>query len=380
MAGSNPEARRYDPQVAADVIALVASAVRGETPPQVSSDVDALLDFGVFHSLGAAVAMALAASGAKGERITRFIDTACRNALLFRYEAERVERRLQENGIWYLPLKGALLAERYPRFGMREMADRDILIDAARAADVRTIMEDLGYATEQFGKTHHDVYLKAPVLNFEMHTTLFEPGTLHADYYADVRARLLPGEGCRLRFSDEDFYLFLVAHEHKHFSGGGTGLRSLVDTYVCLREAELDWDYVRAEAEALGIAGFEERNRALAFAVMEGRELSPAQRDMLDFILGSGTYGDADTALRNGIRRGGRTGIAYVLHRLAVPVRRDDPAYDGFAEEYPLFYRWKALLPLLPLYRVARSIAEGRFLREAKALRAVERDKARPAN
>ena len=36
----------------------------------------------------------------------------------------------EENGIWYMPLKGSVLKELYPDFSMRQMADNDILFDA----------------------------------------------------------------------------------------------------------------------------------------------------------------------------------------------------------------------------------------------------------
>ena len=32
----------------------------------------------------------------------------------------------------------------------------------------------------------------------------------------------------------------MIVHEYKHYSGGGTGLRSLLDTYVYLRKVPLD--------------------------------------------------------------------------------------------------------------------------------------------
>lgn len=76
-------------------------------------------------------------------------------------------------------------------------------------------------------------------------------------YYRDVKNRLKTacGKQYELRFSDEDFYVYMIAHEYKHYSGGGTGLRSLLDTYVyCLKKGKtLDWDYISGEIEKLGI-------------------------------------------------------------------------------------------------------------------------------
>ena len=69
--------------------------------------------------------------------------------------------------------------------------------------------------------------------------------------------QLLKEEGNRFgyRFSDEDFYLFLTAHEYKHYSWGGTGLRSLMDVYVYLKnlEGRLDWNYIKEEIRPASI-------------------------------------------------------------------------------------------------------------------------------
>ena len=55
------------------------------------------------------------------------------------------------------------------------------------------------------------------------------------------------------------FYLYVTVHEYKHYAGGGTGLRSLLDAYVSLRRHGdgMDMAYIAAEAEKLGIAEFD---------------------------------------------------------------------------------------------------------------------------
>ena len=155
-----------------------------------------------------------------------------------------------------MPLKGAVLKNRYPTYGMRELSDYDILIDAGRAEAVKKIMEDDGFAKEQSRCLAHDIYHKQPVLNFEMHTALFDPdketsqGAKLSRYYRHVEKRLIGdrhGCGCEKHFSPEDFYLYLVAHEFKHYSAGGTGLRSLLDTYIYLKSEKLEQNPVCPE-------------------------------------------------------------------------------------------------------------------------------------
>ena len=72
--------------------------------------------------------------------------------------------RLEQEGIWYMPIKGAVLKDYYPEFGMREMSDYDILYDASRSDDLKRVMEGLGFSTERFDTTsNHDVFFKKPL-------------------------------------------------------------------------------------------------------------------------------------------------------------------------------------------------------------------------
>lgn len=52
------------------------------------------------------------------------------------------ERRyflFEKAGIWYLPLKGVILKEMYPVYGIRQMADNDILFDFTYRKEVKDI-------------------------------------------------------------------------------------------------------------------------------------------------------------------------------------------------------------------------------------------------
>lgn len=250
------------------------------------------------------------------------------------------------------------------------MSDHDILFDANRAEDVKAVMEGLGFQTESFGASNHDVYHKPPVSNFEMHSALFGPSHDEKlyEYYRDVDKRLL-GDGCEKHLGAEDFYLYITAHEYKHYSISGTGLRSLLDTYVYLQKTPLDMAYVTAEAQKLGMAAFEAQNRALAQHLFSGEELTKADREMLDYILSSGVYGTAGHRVENRMARNGWGRFRYALDRFLVPVSKKNRDYAAYAGTYPLFYRHKILLPLLPFYRTFRAMGNRKFRAEARAIK-----------
>lgn len=360
-------------QTTQDVVYLASCAINETIPDKAriaAMDLPAVYAFASRHMITAAVAMALESADCKEKSFQQAVAAAQRKAVIFQNAFEAVKKRLEEAGIWYMPLKGAVLKELYPKHGMREFADHDILFDASRAEDVKTIMEGLGFTAKHFGASNHDCYYKNPCLNFEMHRALFGPS--HDEklytYYQHVEDRLV-GDSCEKHFTPEDFYLYFLAHEYKHYAASGTGLRSLMDTCVYLNAMSLDMDYVAAEAEKLGIREFEEKNRSLSLHLFVGGELTDADLRMLDYILSSGTYGTMIHSVSNKLHKNRWTKLQYMLHRFFVPISRKNKDYAAYAGQYPFFYKHKILLPILPFYRTFRAMKEGRFYGEAKAIR-----------
>lgn len=124
-----------------------------------------------------------------------------------------------------MPLKEAVIQTLYPKMTMRKMADYDILINASSAADVKAIMENLGFQAKSFGIGPDASYIKPPVSNFEMHTSLF--GDMQdkkmAEYYVNIKGRLVKDEDDNYgyHFKPEDFYIYMITHEYKHYQSGG---------------------------------------------------------------------------------------------------------------------------------------------------------------
>lgn len=358
---------------AQDLIYLISCAVNGVKPDPVrvtDMDLDALYKLASRHMLAATVAPALKAAGVKDARFAKALEHSALKNSTMDMEMDAVFAELDAAGIWHMPLKGTVLQHLYPIYGMRQMSDHDILFDAKRADDVKTIMEGLGFSTEHFGTSNHDIYHKEPVSNFEMHSALFGPSHDEKlyEYYKDVEKRLL-GDGYEKHLSPEDFYLYMIAHEYKHYSISGTGLRSLVDTYVYLQKTELDMDYVQTEAKKLGMAEFEMQNRTLAQHLFYGCELTEAGREMLEYVMSSGVYGTMQHRVENRIHKTGNSKMRYMLSRFFVPVSKKNKNYAAMAGFYPFFYKHKILLPILPFYRTFRAMKNGKFKAEAKAIK-----------
>ena len=304
------------------------------------------------HMLTSAVAAGLASAGIKDAAFAEAEAKAIRKNVLLDSARAEIFARFEAEGIAHMPLKGSVLQLDYPSYGMRQMSDNDILIDAGRADDVRRIMESLGYSTEMYDTSAHDIYHKDPVYNFEMHRELVSEtaGPVITRYYADVWSRLIPREGSasEYRFTDEDFYVYITAHAYKHFSHSGTGLRSLLDTYVFLKKHPgLDEGYIAAEAGKLGIADFERTARRLALDLFgadaavdsaNGADLAlpPEEREMLDYVIDSGTYGTLAHGIENDVAKHGKLG--FFIRKAFLP-------YRSMCSLYPVLKKAPVLLP-----------------------------------
>lgn len=345
----------------ANVAYLCGKAVNGQKPDidrVKGMDLAQLYHAAGFHMLTAACAIALESAGVKDENFTKAKGRAKRTVALLDREKDLLFARLEAEKIWYTPLKGAVLMDLYPAVGMREMVDIDVLFDPACRERLRSIMEESGYTVKQYGESNHDIYQKPPVYNFEMHTKPFEPfyEPLAAQYYETVESRLQRQDpaGYARFFSDEDFYVFLLAHGYKHYKLGGIGLRFLLDIYVFLQQKGemLDRAYIEAECIKLDMVEYEKTTRELAQKLYGEIPLSEEETELLDFYFFSGAKGTEKHLFMKEIREngGGSKGkLRYVFRRVF-------PRMEAIKQSYPVAYRHKILLPFLPFYRLGRGL------------------------
>ena len=279
---------------------------------------------------------------------------------------------LEEKGIWHLPLKGVILTPLYPELGTRQMSDNDILFDGTYRQEVWEWFVAHGYTAESYGEGTHDEYHKAPVYNFEMHVALFNKTAQPqmAEYYQTLknRLKLVPGKAYEYCMTDEDFYLYLLAHMYKHYSNNGTGLRSLLDVYVYNRAKDkLDRAYLDRELQKIGLLEFEEQMRVAADKIFEPTlrkvDLTEAEELILREILFSRTYGTSEHHWRNTVRQTQPKGepvsisvkFKYILGRL-FPGKSH---MEKWCELYcPFFYRHKWLMPAAWVWRFVKAEKE----------------------
>lgn len=330
-----------------NLIYLLSCAVNGITPDKDkirAMDLETLYKFSKWHTVRAAVHTALRSAGVNDKNFHQAYNMAVRKNVMLDVERTAILEDFEHRGIWYMPLKGSILKELYPENGMREMADNDVLYDNTKQTEVNKLMLENGYTAESVGKSHHDVYMKLPVLNFELHTALF--GSAHAEplyrYYADTKRLLIKDEGNNYgyHFSDEDFYVYMTAHEWKHYNGSGTGIRSLLDCYVyCkIKGDNLNRNYITEQCRQLEITDFEKERRSLAVKIFSSDtlpDLTESEQEMLIFYLTAGTYGTFDNAIKKKLKD--QSKLSFWVHSIFIP-RKQMAASVPFTAKSPLLY------------------------------------------
>lgn len=271
----------------------------------------------------------------------------------------------EKAGIAVLPLKGFLIKQFYPDTSMRMMADLDILFPVEKEKETEGVLTALGYVCEH-KDSHHSVYMRHPFMNIEMHYNMIGNDSLLDAYYDNIweRLELEPGMSYIYRLKWEDFYIFMIAHLAKHFQGGGSGIRSVIDVQQFLNKMEekLDWKYINEELRKIELTQFEQHMRNLTAIWFGGEKETEFYAQLREFIQNSGIYGTPENlgvqrAVRAG-RKGWKGKMQMWLNVIFLP-------YKEMKMQYPYLLKCPVLLPIAWIQRFFRTI----FLRRKKAKR-----------
>ena len=261
-------------------------------------------------------------------------------------EAKRIYAMLTREKIRFLPMKGNGIRSLYPAPEMRISCDVDVYYDKRERARMDGLFAELGYEKQE-SDPNHTAYKKGFV-SIEMHHNLLTDFDKIDRYYRNVWERLIPDGDFAFRMRDEDFYIYHLVHTMKHFASGGTGIRSVLDTFVYLRKkTDMDMAYLRAELEKIDLWDFHLTLSELAEVWFGGKPMPDDLLPVADYVLDSGTYGRTLHTVTNlSARSGGRLGFY---------IRRAFPPYHYMAEKYPSLRRFPLALPFYWIGRIFRA-------------------------
>lgn len=334
-------------------LSLLGRTVAGEALPQdsgvnweavymlcKSQQVENLLAYGVLqggYSLPAPLQDAIYVSMASSAR------EDARQSTVFSALCEALERA----GADYMPLKGVELKVLYPYPDMRRMVDIDVLV---RQSDYPRIRKALLRAGFRFVvESNHEYVFEKDGIQSELHKYLIPTynDDLHA-YYGNGWQLAKKREGHRYALSLEDTFVYVLTHFAKHYRDAGTGMRSLLDLWLCLKKRDLDMDYIREEVEKLQLFAFFEHVLSLLSAWFSDGAWDALTEEMTRFIFESGSMGTASqSAIASAIRRENE--------KPESKWRRLFPKAEKLYQPYPILRKSPIFLPLVWGWRLCRS-------------------------
>lgn len=262
------------------------------------------------------------------------------------WEYERICELLEKEKIAYIPLKGAVIRALYPESWMRTSCDIDILVKREDLERAVSLVKDCLSYTEKGPRLNHDVPLYSPKgIHFELHFCLregIEPMDSVLETVWEHANPVKEGE-YQYRMTEEFFLFHQIAHAAYHFISGGCGIRPFLDLFLFRQKASFDEEVLYAFLKQAKLMTFYYSATALAEVWFGEGEHTDITREMEEYLLGGGVYGNMDNhvAMKHSREQGK---FRYLWHRVFMPYRSLCIYYPKLKER-PLLY---------PLYQVRR--------------------------
>ena len=259
-------------------------------------------------------------------------------------------KQFEEHQIPHALLKGSVLRYMYPRPDYRTSTDIDFFIPK-KFDEAEEIIYDCGYsyhATEE--KTSVKSYTKKGGMTVELHKHIVDKDILIGNLsYIETSFVQKPGKNYELMLSDEDFYVYMVAHIAKHFLVSGSGVRFILDVFVYLNSKNdtLDWSYINRKLCNINLEKFNTEIIKIAGYWFGGGPDFNRRKNLEDYIIGCGLYGNEKNyeiiRITSNNKSKGKT--KYIFQRLF-------PNFSTMSKRFPILKKAPVLLPFLWVIRL----------------------------
>lgn len=310
------------------------------------------------------------------KKLQRATLTAVQRYVQLEYELKRISDTLEQAQIPFIPLKGAEIRKFYPEPWMRTSCDIDVLIheeDLERAVEV--LVKGLSYTTDH-KKKYHDMWLFSPGgIHLELHFSILETMENIDGLLGRVWEFAAPVTPYRYALQNDFLAFHLIAHMSYHFTGGGCGIRSLLDIFLLRKQKVYDETVLRGYLSQCGIEKFYDAILALIGVWFQGSAPTLLTEQMENFLLTGGMYGsEKKRIIIQQQRKGGR--LKYLLGRLFMPYRELKIRYRVL-EKCPILY------PVMLVFRWIELLFGGKLKsswKEAKIAWKTEKSRSEEAN
>lgn len=331
------------------LLKLLASTVNEASLPAVPDNIDFqyIFEFAKLHKVANTVFYAVERLNQKPEaelykKWEQIRNKNIHKNLIQTAEFSAVVKSFQENNITFMPFKGFDLCRLYPAEDYRSMSDLDILVRENQHKQAEKLLNSMGYFHSKRDTTQERSLSKPPFMIIELHRDLINIDSPHYDYYKNYLSRQ-NAEGYH-KMSGEDFYIYNLAHLHKHFSISGCGVRNIMDLHLLNKKLlpQLDSFYIKRELEKLKLTQFSKDMSAIAEKWFEKQNFTDFSQTEL-YILSSSAYGTKENLKAN--EKKGKSKIAFVFSKLFPPLK-------WMQNFYPPLIKRPYLLPIFYIYRL----------------------------
>lgn len=247
-------------------------------------------------------------------------------------------------GIDFMLLKGTHLKALYPASEMRFMVDMDVLVHEQDVSSAMDIILSRGFTAES-NNGKDIILIKKPFLTIELHHSLFQEDYFMYPYFCGVWDRAKRIGAHEYGMTNEDLYVYTLAHLAEHYTTAGSCFRPVMDLFLMEQKHAdtLDFAYIREQFQTLGIAEFAENVRALGRAMFSGA----AKNDTLTMMENYVTLGPP-------VQNAAAASHAALTQKSKARRILDSafPSFKHMALKYPILRRLPILLPFFWLIRL----------------------------
>jgi len=265
---------------------------------------------------------------------------------------ERLYALFREQGIEYMPVKGAVIKPLYPQSELRIMGDADILIRQDQYPKIRELLPSLGL--ERNIETDHEYIWRSGDLTLELHKRLMP--SYNKDYFAYYgdgwRFARRDGQSSAFHMGPEDHFIYLLVHFAKHYREGAICAKNICDFWVWRKaHPAMDEAYLNNQLGQLKLRGFYRNILDLLDTWFEGAEPTEAVETLTRTAFQGSIFSRAESLQTVSAIKLGKQRVSLSGSKIRLLLRKVFPSVNALAGRYPVLLKAPILLPLIWLVR-----------------------------
>lgn len=272
------------------------------------------------------------------------------------YYLDQITDLFEKNEIPHCVMKGPILKKLYPETYYRQSSDLDIYVPEKYREKAKDIMLSLGFEIERYRLDDaDDVYFIPNKIHVELHRILISSTTPWQKECQKIADRLVPEEGKKYSYkmTDEDYYLYMIAHMAKHMKYSGMGIKMVLDVWIYMRKYgnTLNRSELNEHLSLCGLNEFEKNVLSLTEYWFEDGAASEMIKKLARYVFLSGTFGtreqlDSYFLIENSDGANNKQAAKLNTYRHSL-----FPTLEAMSRRYSILKKYPALLPILWVYR-----------------------------